>query len=889
MLGVPSRSSSRASSRVRGVAGDVGDDVWIIPSVNGRPGSSGSGRSMRMRTSSPVDGSWRSTRSVRSRPRGRDVFDTMEVQEVDEPMVDDRPPPQLLPPPTESRRKRPGYFSAREEDLDDMEVEDVTPARKKQRILSHSGPKFAALWEPSRRENWPLGVGDDTKWEGGKGGSGDIEPAIKHELQGLESPAFRLPPSARKESNVMDVEQSSPSKTSVAAQTDDAPEFQFHFSKPPASTFAEASFKPVTVEDVPETKESPSKTASFMQSILSEKSEEDMEDIPTVEKATEEKLKENGVKEGESQASVPKFEFSMPSSQNSQFAPSTQSSFAAESSSKESSNGGFNFGKTDEKAQKTGGFQFGKTEADKPAAEKPASSPFVFKADTHTEKPATAAPVEPPTFTFGAKPAEPKKTDDEGAEKKVEKPASTFTFGKSAMDYKDSPTIPSLNSTGLFGFGAPPKSDEKPMFPTPSSITTETPATNGTSKHEPAAAPVAAAPALTLPTFAASTSGFTFGTRAPAITAESPRKVPTPTTPTAPDSIDDSMDITDSPPATRNTSLTDLPSTVPQFDSFKFASAPTSAPSDAPKAPTFQFGQSSAAPTSAPSEAPQAPGFQFGQSNGAKQPLAFNFGKTEEKKSEFGAAPTAGFGTTSNGVFGASTSTSGGLGGFGSAFAKKDEPPKPAEPAAPAFGFQFNAPTPNFGATPSKPVESNPGFGAQSTAPVFGQPAAPAFGGATNSGFGNTPFPSQAVTSPPIASSQPGFNFNFNAPAPVTNTSTFGGGSFAFGAPTANIPNPFASNPPPAATSPAPFTGAISAPVSPQNHQTFPSAQPFGAANQQSPFSAQPTSFQFGQTLPAPPMFTLGSSQMQRSSSDNVSPSGRRMAQPGRRRFNNRR
>ena len=49
------------------------------------------------------------------------------------------------------RRKRPGYFSAREEDLDplEMDIDDfVTPLRKKQRtsVSLHQGPKFAALW-----------------------------------------------------------------------------------------------------------------------------------------------------------------------------------------------------------------------------------------------------------------------------------------------------------------------------------------------------------------------------------------------------------------------------------------------------------------------------------------------------------------------------------------------------------------------------------------------------------------------------------------------------------------------------------------------------------------------------------------------------------------------
>ena len=130
-----------------------------------------------MRTSSP-QGSMRS-QGGRGRPRGRDVFDEG---------VQTGPAGLLAPPPVDSRgmsverneredtprRKRPGYFSAREEDLDplDMDVEDfITPAKKKQRLSVQSGPKFAALWEPSKRENWPLGD-DSEKMEEDKNKSG---------------------------------------------------------------------------------------------------------------------------------------------------------------------------------------------------------------------------------------------------------------------------------------------------------------------------------------------------------------------------------------------------------------------------------------------------------------------------------------------------------------------------------------------------------------------------------------------------------------------------------------------------------------------------------------------------------------------------------------------
>ena len=247
------RAGSRASSRV-GRAGDVSDDVWILPGSGGRPGSAGSMRSARSRGSPAATGSLRSQRTSQ-RPRGRDVFET-EVQEVDEPMVDEQVkvdtgfhvPPSPSSHITPLRRKRPGYFSAREEDLDalDMEIDDVTPARKKQRL--NTRPKFASLLDPSRRENAPLRDGEDVKMVYTPHDE-ELE-LVKSELKALESPAFILPPSARKgtprkEDDLMDMEQDSPTKGGEK-------EFTFQFGKGNSTveiTVPESNFEPTTVED----------------------------------------------------------------------------------------------------------------------------------------------------------------------------------------------------------------------------------------------------------------------------------------------------------------------------------------------------------------------------------------------------------------------------------------------------------------------------------------------------------------------------------------------------------------------------------------------------------------------------------------------------------------
>jgi hypothetical protein len=948
------------------VAGEMTDDVWILPALGaGRPssrnGSLRAGSLGRAARHSSPGGSWRSQDGgMRGRrPRGRDVFGTPEVQEeVDERMMDESTQTTsqqfLVPPPPPSRgesmsdidtprRKRPGYFSAREEDLDplEMDLDDfIVPARKRQRtsVSLHQGPKFAALWDPSRRENWPLGHTDEVI---AKKVAEEMEQRerekmerVRDELKDLESPAFKLPPSARKDKGaVVDLmDQESPTKNSlggemqfefgkkkdreeelqlpkpVGSQTMKAMEngsnaLIFDFSKPPTSP------KKVTEDSKPQfpttspvfrpgpsastTEDPPSKTSTFMQSILGDASpkkstEDSMEDIPVAPP------RENGMKspastQSQSQSSPPKFAFSVPSS---------QSTFGG-GMSQESTNG------ISDKLAVDGGFKFGSFGA-KEATTPPKEMVKV-----------TSETVVQPHFNFGMpKPAGGTKESEkpEVEEKPVQtKPsAPTFKFGSSGTD---APTIPVFGAKvssepkkeaatpafGAFGsaFNAKPDSDKPaPLFGAPSSSST----TNGTIK-EPA--PVSAAPA---PTFGSTvSSGFKFGKPAAVIEPSKKELTPPPAAPTsASQDLDDSMDITDSPPASRNPSFAGLRSDVPShFPAFP-ASAPTSAPSPAPVADppklSFNFGTSQVNGTT---EKPTISGFQFNAPSAGSVVAPV----VEEKKTGFGI-PTFGGPSTAAPVFGspAPSPAPGGFSAFGNAFGKKDGIPEIAaetKPAEKLFTFGSNTPVPAFGSnapTPN-PSEQKP-FGGQTTtvAPTFGNTSG--IFGATSSFPSNNP-PQPSLTSPPLPITSPaaagGFSFNFNAPT-TTNPPSFasGGSTFSF-TPTAPISNPFSSNPIPSVTSPpvTGFPGINSAPVSPQNQQlpSFPTIQsPFGGGQQQ-PFGASPgapigggaaANFQFGQGIPQSPIFTLGSSQMQRSSSDagpsNLSPSARRFAQPRRRR-----
>ena len=557
----------------------------------------------------------------------------------------------------------------------------ITPARKKQRtsISLHQRPKFAALWEPSRRENWPLPEMEDKQEDIGRK---DVEERerIKSELKDLESPAFKLPPSARKETAPsMDiVEQLSPTKA-VEEETGD---LKFSFSKPPASPpktetntfnfsvskppasppktetngfkfgFSDPSTSPTKAtessarnfsfsippasptkptekdnkstfqfpiptasvnilspesankDEEPIANGSPSKTATFMQSILSEKApESQMEETPE---------KPNGVKSLEiTQSSVPQFPFSFPPMQSSSGAMSRETSNGGQSTV----NGGFKFGSD------TGFSGFS------PSTLKPTpSSPPKETANV------TSPPVEPTKFNFGMRKAveEPKieLPVETSAEKK---PASSFNFGQPkteshAATVFSATTEVKKDATSVFGtpgglgrfggaFNKPEAEKSKPVFGATSPVVTpsELPVTNGTVKGPETKAPV----------FGSSiSSGFNFGTN---VNTAEPKKEPAPPpivpATAVPQELDESMDITDSPPTARNAPM---PGAIPPLFPF-----PTSAPTSAPT-----------------TTEPPKPAFIFGHTNGAAEKPSlpsFGFAPTEEKKTGFPA-----FGASAN-------------------------------------------------------------------------------------------------------------------------------------------------------------------------------------------------------------------------------------------------
>jgi hypothetical protein len=907
-----------------------------------------------MRTASPA-GSFKSQQaSARSRPRGRDVFD--------EEMIDEavQTTPQLLLPPPASdtasmkdvedsspRRKRPGYFSAREEDLDplEMDIDDfITPARKRQKtsVSLHQGPKFAALWEPSRRESWPLS--EESKVQEEKKDFEERE-RVKEELKDLQSPAFKLPPSARKEKfNLMDVEQPSPTRgdenggsafkfTTEKRETKDtddvfkfsmpstnpkksvgdgSPSTKFSFPKPstrPTKTADESSIPkfqlPISVptldlsypeksksEEDPKQNGSPSKTSTFMETVLLEKAPEDqMDDIPTMS----EKKTETGVKSPEIESQSSLFQFST---------GPTQSTFGgmSQESSKLAVNGGFNFGKD--------GTGFGIKTTVSSAPEAMAKN--------------TTEPVQTQTFNFGLpkKNVEESQSEKPAVEKLAETNPVTFNFGLPKVDVsapplfgniasepkKDATAIPVFNDSnvaaepkrdhvgnpsvlGRFG-GAFNKSESENSKPTFGGTSSQTPSISlFGSTSAPTNPPTAngnvngAENAPAAPIFGTGiSSGFKFGNTTQLATAPEASKkevTPPPTVPATaiPQDLGDSMDITDSPPTTRTTSMIgDIPSQFPVFPT----SGPTSTPRLSTEAPKFNFGQ-----TNITAEKPTLP--------------SFGFNTTEEKKPTTGfPAPT--FGSAVNPPFGPASPAPPSapvFSNFGTFPKKEKTNEKVVEKSFPFQPIASTSAVPNFGAP--APTNTNSLFGSQTTAPLFGS--------ATSSLFGNTPaFPSNSqpsITSPPAPVTSPPSapQFSFNFPAPTSNApQPFGSGN-SFFSQNPPINNPFSSNPPAGAASPAAFPGINSAPVSPQNHQlpTFPSViqnqfgssqssgSLFGSSSTPAAASAPPPNFStFAQNLPAAPIFTLGAADMQRSSSDagpnSGTPGSRKIAHPGRRR-----
>jgi nucleoporin NUP1 len=486
------------------------------------------------------------------------------------------------------------------------------------------------------------------------------------------------------------------------------------------------------------------------------------------------------------------------------------------------------------------GFSFGAPSA---STDKPDTAPKAFDFATTTPKPAEASAATPKPFSFGA-------AAEKAAEKPADAPKAGFSFGAPSAPADKPAEAPKAP----FSFGAPsaPAADKpaeaaKPPFSfgTPSAPPAAKPA-------EPAKAPFSfgapSAPAADKP--AEPKTGFSFGsntsTPAPADKpAEAPKapfsfgapSAPAPAAATNGDKPGFSFGAQSSAPAAGSGfgNAGASGSTGFSFGAEKKADTPA-----APAAPTpFSFGNTSAPAPSTGFGAPKTNGdaakpFGFGNTSSTPAPSSgFNFGSNT-------AAPSTGFGSNTNSSaptgFGApvtsptvSTGTAGGFGvtspttgfgtgsGFGSASSSAaNSANKPsfsfgnssAAPAAGGFGSTPAAST-GFGSTPAPstgfgaPAPAAGGFNFGSNSANTGSNSRPGSSSAAPFAFGATSGSSTPTTSAP--------SFQFGAPA---NTASTGNAPFQFGAPSSTPAPGFGSTPNTAPGStfafgaPAPAAGA---------------------------------------------------------------------------------
>ncbi|XP_029370631.1 nuclear pore complex protein Nup153 isoform X1 [Echeneis naucrates] len=369
-----------------------------------------------------------------------------------------------------------------------------------------------------------------------------------------------------------------------------------------------------------------------------------------------------------------------------------------------------------------------------------------------------------------------------------ESPPPTFTFGK--PEGKKEGTASSTQSTFLYGAGANKDADA-------------TPATSGGFTFSKPTAPAEQPPVpftFGKPANESETStaeapkpSFTFGQSATDSAGSAPKQAFSfmASNPTNSSNSTTSSSSTPTPSlfGGSTTSSTQAPAPSAAPSNFMFGQ-PAQTSSDAPPAKSFVFGQNQDSQLTAPSAAPvnsvaaQAPApapaqpFIFGASASAAAPTAapsFSFGAAAPSAASssapsaapspfvFSSAPTGGFGATQTPSFGSS---------FGSPFT--------ATPSqTPAFGAKPNA-TPVFG----QHANSTPVFGAANSAPGGGFQFGGASGfGATNNtsgvftfGVGSSASPAPSAN-PPIApqSGAPGGGFNFSQPPTfnIGSTKTF--------------------------------------------------------------------------------------------------------------------
>uniref|UniRef100_A0A665TR17 Nuclear pore complex protein Nup153 n=1 Tax=Echeneis naucrates TaxID=173247 RepID=A0A665TR17_ECHNA len=433
-----------------------------------------------------------------------------------------------------------------------------------------------------------------------------------------------------------------------------------------------------------------------------------------------------------------------------------------------------------ESSSSKGGFTFGLSKPEEKATDTATSSSAGFIPPISSPEKIDSAATSNDTTTTNTSSAFGSLQADK------ESPPPTFTFGK--PEGKKEGTASSTQSTFLYGAGANKDADA-------------TPATSGGFTFSKPTAPAEQPPVpftFGKPANESETStaeapkpSFTFGQSATAGSAPKQAFSFMASNPTNSSNSTTSSSSTPTPSlfGGSTTSSTQAPAPSAAPSNFMFGQ-PAQTSSDAPPAKSFVFGQNQDSQLTAPSAAPvnsvaaQAPApapaqpFIFGASASAAAPTAapsFSFGAAAPSAASssapsaapspfvFSSAPTGGFGATQTPSFGSS---------FGSPFT--------ATPSqTPAFGAKPNA-TPVFG----QHANSTPVFGAANSAPGGGFQFGGASGfGATNNtsgvftfGVGSSASPAPSAN-PPIApqSGAPGGGFNFSQPPTfnIGSTKTF--------------------------------------------------------------------------------------------------------------------
>ncbi|BFZ54919.1 hypothetical protein PYCC9005_001956 [Savitreella phatthalungensis] len=731
--GTPHRQPQRAASRQHTPAGSVASQRR--PRSLSRAGSRAQLREQSQQPPLPTP------QQQNQRLEEKPPMVTAEVQTEDEVTAflnDTGPAVSTTPTVTKDRRKRPGCFSALDEDMEERfgPYSDVPTKR------SRLGPSAQA--DDDDNEDFallprqPL-IRDDT-----------IRKLRQQEQRELEALASK---------------QGTPISITNIGGIGGIGSGQFNFGAKPVmeSTPAMAKTSAPRKEDLVDLSDKPAPSFNFAAPATGNDG---------------------------SKASTPTFSFGANKSDaNSTIADGQKPSILASASkndlaSQSAPQTGFGSGATAVVGSATGGFSFGKTQEQTQAADKLVVSTPAFN---FGPKAATSAPDASKPFTFATQAG---KTDDEP----TQKPASSgFSFGSTAGNPL-SAAVPAQQSSG-FSFGV---SAKKPAE-TPGADVTKpaafkfgtTSAATSDNADKPTSGFLSQKPETEKPVSSTTVPSFSFGAKSsesangPSKSAEGSMKADVAAEKPSGGFSFDAPAKADPPAFTGFGSSSSIPA---------FGSGAPAPSTEKPATSGFTFGsnqQATTAPASAPGDqAASTPA--FGE-KAAPKPMSSTtpFGATS-------AAPASGFsfGSTSNNA----TSGFSGLGGansattsFGNAPAKSDGAEKPAAPSGFSFGSTSSSAQP--AANASKDADSNVfGSTAQSSATPafsFGQSAqggnAPSGGPAFSFGNSNT------ALSKPVSAPVFGGNSGSTGPAPAfgaaaPSTASTATPAFSFGSSTQQPP-----------------------------------------------------------------------------------------------------